>query len=201
VGCAWPSRTWLQPGLALAIEPPAQLVDPPRRQAQLTGDLRLRASLHPDRGDHEPRQRNRLLPPTGVGTMSRDRTELCRELRHCRGHQRSELRKDIECLLTVVEEPACDSLRPGFTRSAVDPWQQRSCRSSSRLLGEQLARRFALSGRHRQEPRRNQPNRTCSWPPPSSKKGSVELPIPALQRRNRRGEIRSGRLFDVPPPP
>jgi hypothetical protein len=75
----------LEPGLTLGVEAPAELVDPPRRDAVGPAHLRLRPSLDPDRRDHQPRQRHRPTPRDEVGTMSRDRPELSPENRHCRG--------------------------------------------------------------------------------------------------------------------
>src|SRR6266536_4901510 len=77
---------WLQPGLALGVEAPAKFVDPPPRHPTVPGHVGLRPSLDPERGDHQLPKRHRPPLSSEVGTMSRDRVELCCETRHCRGH-------------------------------------------------------------------------------------------------------------------
>jgi len=50
----WSARARLEPGLALGIEPTAELVDPLARAPVVAGHLRLRAPLELDRRNHEP---------------------------------------------------------------------------------------------------------------------------------------------------
>src|SRR4029450_2729916 len=72
-----PPGARLESGLPLRVEAPAELIDPPGLDSLVAGPLRLGPPLDPDRGDHQPRKRHRRPLLLEVGTMSRDRAELC----------------------------------------------------------------------------------------------------------------------------
>ncbi len=60
----------LQASLALLVEPPDELVDPPGRDPEVPRYLRLRSTFDPNRRDDQPCQRHRPPLRSGVGTMT-----------------------------------------------------------------------------------------------------------------------------------
>src|SRR5206468_8051353 len=76
----------LEPGPTTSLVALDELVHPPAGNPVVPGHLRLRPALLLDRRNHQPPQRHVPPPEFEVCTMSRDRGELCRETRHCRGH-------------------------------------------------------------------------------------------------------------------